>query len=522
MKLQRLITDSFRYCSSLVENSPLPNWLAWGVLAGATTYLAVILNFATSSVPFLFMWPFVIVGSFMLVTQLYQTLDGLVLVDDAKKRTISPRKCFLCVFAVYTILILLSGGAHAIDFKNQWAQAISGCYDDWHPMILPLVLRPIAFVTQSPWPVNLLQIVLFAAIVAWFVRTLLRHNYSHRIIKILFLLLVASPTSFLMVRTCLKDTFFGLSAFAMVVAMINIWHTQGGWLKNGAHIVLLSAVVVFATFVRHNGFFFTLPFVILLPLLFDRKGIVPLLLCWGVVGLGCFGYIQLKHHWVKTGVVHTSTNQRFTEAVLLPMSMLAEAHVDKGRLPDKLEKLLCEMGDMERWSHNYRGNINSIKSDIDIDPVLNKRTTPKEFMLLFLRGFLQSPKKMWRSFIRITSMAWNPFPTEHVWKGPFVDLSSVRGLDAYALCSLLQHPPVGWLFGSIGLYVLLSIMFGLYGVIKIGWKSMVCFVPVTVYAFGTMLFLAGWDDFRFFWVVIIVAIPMVLPVLQEALGRHTR
>jgi len=523
MRLRKLITDSFCYCSGLTKESPLPNWMAWGMLVSVVAYLSVILNLATSNAPFVFLWPIIGIVSFVIVAQIYHAVDGLRLSGDCHVHNSNTLR-FIIILLVYAILVLISGGAQTTDFNEQWLEAVSGQYRDWHPFILPLALRPVALITSSPIAVNLIQIVLFAGIVTWLVGALRKYGYSNAVVRAVFWILVASPTSFLMVRVCLKDTFFGLAGLAMVVSMINIWHTRGRWLRNIPNIILFSLIVTFATFVRHNGFFFTIPFLLLVPFIFDRKNVVYALLSLLVIGLGLVGYLQLKRAWVQNGTVCVSPNQKFTEAVLLPMSMIAEAHIDHVKLPDDLEKMLDEMGDMEHWSHNYRGNINSIKSDIAIDQVLNARTTPKEFLKLFLRGFVKNPKSMWRSFVRITSTVWDPFPIEHVWKGPLVDLYSLRGLDFYALCSLLQHPPIGWLFGSIGLYVLSAILLGIYCLIRIGVRALVCFVPIVAYAFATMLFLAGWDDFRFFWIVIIVTVPMLLPALREsvAVGHKER
>ena len=145
------------------------------------------------------------------------------------------------------------------DTVFQWGQALSGRYDDWHPPATTWLWRQLMRLGQGTASVLVFDCALYWSGVALFAGTLARRGSRWGVAGVL--LVAASPIAFGQMGAILKDPL--LAACCLVAAGL-AFATDG----RGATLARIAAValLVFATAVRINAVFATVPLLVaLLP-----------------------------------------------------------------------------------------------------------------------------------------------------------------------------------------------------------------------------------------------------------------
>ncbi|HWE99751.1 MAG TPA: hypothetical protein VG248_08145 [Caulobacteraceae bacterium] len=142
------------------------------------------------------------------------------------------------------------------DSARQYAQAVSGAFDDWHPPVMEAIWRLLLPLSQGPWPMLVLQLALwtagFALIIAWAVR----RATGGRAIAIIACTLL--PLSMALMGEVIKDS---LMTAALVLAT-GLWLGAEG--RAAGRRIAAAALILFAASVRYNAFLAGLPMLVAL------------------------------------------------------------------------------------------------------------------------------------------------------------------------------------------------------------------------------------------------------------------
>lgn len=513
--LRQLCSARDTLCS-LTAASPLPRWLCWMGWICASGYTLAVVSLSLGPYPPTLTAPLWFLAVGVLLAKFWRWCGSLQLSADEAGAGPSAWKVGGAIAILYLTLIIVTGAFESPDTQWQWRQAVSGGFDDWHPVIHTGCIWLIVQIWENYTFAVAIQSMLFAALCGWCYATLRHYAYRQWVVFGVTAFLAFSPASLILMRVLWKDTAFALAAMALCVMLTHLWHTHGRWLWHPLHLAGFLAALVLTSFLRHNGIFLTIPICLLVPLFFSGIRGYALSAAVALVGMGLMlGYVSFRQSLEANGTLATSRpDQRFTEAVGLPMSMLGESFVSHPeKTPSPVCDLLEKMAPHDFWVKHWRGDFNSVKFALPSSSgeILCREVTPKAFFGMLADTVARNPKSALKALLHVTSLAWDPIP-----QNSFAGLPMTGRLlnnELNFLLRLATKAPLGWFFAAPGFYVLLWVIAGTFGVVRHGFRALPTVVPFLSYAAGTALLLTGWD-YRFFFALGLCIAPMLVLLLS--------
>lgn len=438
------------------------------------------------------------------------------------------RRFFPVVAAVLTFgylllwLIAYYPGGFSTDCISQLNQALTGNYNNWHPVLHTWLFFWIPWqLFHTPAGIILYQIILFSLAVGYLYRVLSRRGCPMAFLVLSWLFLVINPQTAKIMMFPWKDSALTVVVLVIFAQLIEIYDTDGAWLKKWHHFLSFSALCFLATVLRHNAILLTAP--IYAILFFFQKRIRKPVLCSGLLVL--FALLLLNGPVMTLAKVEAPGNRQ-TEVLGLPMTVLSEVYVETPEmLSDNAFGFMDSLATGEEWELYYQtGNFNTMKwnSSRPLTDLIEHEGA-RNILRYTVQAFLNSPKYALRGFASLTQMVWNPvgFPG---WSNelPYCELNNL-GVAAQGSPQLAQilsgfsdttESFLLYLFTkNIGMMILIAMYAAVTNVGrgKLGRAFMV--FPMLIYDFGTMLLLTG-PDFRFFHFNFVIIIPLLYLILS--------
>lgn len=424
---------------------------------------------------------------------------------------------FIVVLILYLPLTLL-GWYGTPDIQYQWEQVTGqSAWSDWHPVIHTVFIYLASLPCKSLQFVVAVQTVAFAGLAAWFYSAFVRMGFGKGLTVGVIVLAVMNPFSLSCLCTPQKDTLFAMTGLSLTICVMQVLKTHGDWLR-GWRIVLLAILLFLASFLRHNGIFYSVPLAAMLPLCvpdraFRRRAAVCILL--GIVLSGI--YMVVKASLLdakKQGMTHE--RQKFGESIGLPLTIILESSIrHPERVPADVNAFVDRLLGSESVKHAYAGTYNSVKWKSGVRQRMMECNGRRLFDM-FLRTVAADPKSAAKVFLHLTSQAWVPLPPtiEFAVIRPGVkDVKASMGDQVYALLSGMIRSPIGVVTSAPGMYLLCIVLSLCHAVFRKGWRVSILAMPFVCYQFGTMLFLAGMD-YRFFYITVLCGGAVCLGLLQ--------
>ena len=419
------------------------------------------------------------------------------------------------VLAVYLPLVFY-GMQPSVDVAYQWKQATGQApVNDWHPIMHTYLIHLIAYVARTLKGVAIVQVCVFAFLLDLLYVTFRRYGYCRWASALIVLVAAFNPFSMAIFRFVLKDSAFALAGLSVTICLIHIFETRGDWLT-GWRIALMALCLTGATFMRHNGFFYTVPLMLLLPAAVARRNIRKAAMCIGVSALCCVGYLFVRSQLTRHRIIKPRPKvQCFVESVGLPMSMISECYMsDRSKTPDDVVRFLESFGDREFWERTYDGDFNSVKWAGDNTKRRIYALGKRRFFGMFWRTVKTNPRAALRSFMHVTSIAWSPLPDSIDACAYFTRPERNAVLKVFEwYFRIMVHSGLGAIAMAPGGYLLLVAVAFCWGVRRGGVRVCVLAVPLLCYQFGTMLLLSG-KDYRFFYITVLCGAAVCLPMLS--------
>lgn len=422
--------------------------------------------------------------------------------------------CFLLLFLV--LLANFPGGT-APDTEHQWKQVQTFIFDDWHPAIHTLFIWVVTKLVNHVAFVVFIQIAIFSFGVGYLAATMERRGFSKRLVLFSAAFIILNPFTLNLMMYPLKDLAFTILVTYSATWLINIYLSRGAWLKKYGNLILFAVVLGIASKIRHNGIFFTIPLLLLIPICYSRQTkkalLVPILAVVVILGIRGPLYTALGVKFVPNTV---------GESVGIPMTIMADVLVkNPERLTAETKAFLNRIAGDEEWLRKYsRGEYNSIKYVLNAPRVVD--TVPaNEIMKMTVDTIRNDPRNSLEAIREVTSSVWGLDGRVDMIEIP-EPLDSQRHIISrllnYAFKSyssaIVAIAPLIYAFTKTGWQMLALLLIGILSFYRNGVAALLFVVPAVAYNLGTMLFLAG-TDIRYFHFNAVIVVPFILVLLAR-------
>lgn len=438
----------------------------------------------------------------------------------------------LIAFAVtfgYLLLWLIAyyPGGFCVDNIFQLSQAYYGYFDNWHPVLhtwvffwIPLQIYP------HPVSITLFQILLFCLAVGYLYRVLCRRGSPMWFIIGSWLFLILNCHTMSLMISPLKDSALGIVSLVVFTQLIEIYETQGQWLKKWHHFLVFTVVCFLASGVRHNGILLIAPLYIIL-FIFQKEARKPVLFSAALVLFGIWFMNGPIMFWDRI----CPPSNRQVEVLGMPMTILSSVYMkDRSVLSPEAIRFLDSLTTQEEWNTVFQfGNFNSIKfvSSLPLADRIEQEGTAA-ILKYTAEAISRSPIWSTKAFITLTREVWDPLSNVGGYTPYCSDIVidgigvAFEGNQALAQILTVWGETTDSLFLSlftknVGMMILIAMFTAVANVGrgKLGRAFMI--FPMLIYDFGTMLLLTG-GDFRFFHFSFVIIIPLLYLILS---GRNT-
>lgn len=420
---------------------------------------------------------------------------------------------FGCTFAA-----CYPGGVN-YDGSNQWHQVHSGEYNNWHPLFHTLMIWLITRVVDSYSFALLVQMVVFAGLMAWLTAALHRAGVPAWLAVAVHTLVAAS----LPVRNTLmylgKDSAMTIGVLVLSIQAVQILYTRGEWLRKPVHAVCLGLALAYTTLLRVNALFFTLPFALCVFFAYRplRKKVLAsaavMALVIALVQGPVFGSLDVVY-----------PDNTLEESIGLPMTVLCDVRrVQPYKLDAESRLFLNGLASNQAWKETYvLHNYNSIKFTFPRERIAEE--SAGSILRMAANAAAAAPRTAFEAVNGLTDLVWDV-----TGKGEgFQTVGNTGGIESArypsatlnalgrSVCRIWEVPMgwgvFAWLTENIGVQLLLLLMVTLWALYRHGPEVLLMALPTLLYDLGTMLLLAS-NDARFFQFSMTIALPCMLALI---------
>ena len=411
----------------------------------------------------------------------------------------------LALFVLGFAFLSCYPGGVSYDAANQWQQAQSGQFNNWHPVFHTLLIWLVTRVYNHYGFAVLVQILCFSLALGYAAASVRRTGAPRWLcLSCAFLTALMEPVRNTMMYVG-KDNAMTIGCLLLFGQTVQLIRTRGAWLSSARNALCFGLALAFTTLVRQNGFLLTLPLGLLAAGCYVRrqkKGVVTGALCC----LGCLVLIQ-GGLYSQLDIVYPDNT--LEEAVGLPMTLLCNARQQEpGLLDGETRAFLDSLADEEGWQNTYRrSDYNSIKFTFFREKIQSR--TAAELLSMAARTAAADPRLAFETFNEVTGLVWDVSGQDRSYQQVTNsgDLDIARRLPrrvhplGKAVTEFLSAPleflPLRWLSRNTGAQLLLLLLATLWALYHGGTERLLPVLPLLCYCLATMLLLCG-QDARFF------------------------
>ncbi len=212
-----------------------------------------------------------------------------------------------------------------------------------------------------------------------------------------------------------------------------------------------------------------------------------------------------------------SPDRRMLETIGLPVTIWCNVMKENpDSLPEDTREIMYTFASQEAYTNYYSvGSFNSIKWSGEINTSLIDQVSYSDVIKYTTQCIRYAPKASLKAVAHLTSLVWsidgyeNPVGvgvTTNDWGLETIPKEYDMGFT-YQMKMIMAAGIGKVIFGSFGFMLLTILGAGLYLMTK-KRVSIIHFVPIFLYDFGTMLLLSG-ADYRFFLLTTTIWIPIL-------------
>ena len=443
--------------------------------------------------------------------------------DGLKDSIVIKILLYVLPFAVFNLYFFaFYPGGFPADPLSQMGQAISGQYNDWHPVIHTLLAFKLPLSLSGGWigSIVLFQIICVSAALGYSFNVVLKIT-DLRFTFITLLLILMNPQTAYILMYPLKDNAFAAGAILLFAFSLQILASKGEWIRKNINLIVFVITAAVTTLVRHNALLFTIPLFIALYFYIPRKRSIVILLSTVVLCL-----IIKVPFYALLGV--EQPDKRQVETLGLPMTVIGGA---VRYAPDSLDSEVLEfaykVAPEDVWEKYHYGAFNPVKFSSDQD-VIEEYGISKVMSMMF-SCFRDAPEESMISLIKLTDPVYtvtDNYNRNTPYIPPVISANDygitctgneglrqiLNGYESFAE-KYLSH-----VFMMVGTMHLLLMIFALskYKLAKLrDWKKILFLIPVFAYNYGTTVLLASYVDATRFFSYTYFIVPMIIVALLK-------
>jgi hypothetical protein len=425
-------------------------------------------------------------------------------------------------------LLIFFPGFMTDDAFYEWRQAVSGQYNDWHPILYALLIWLVSKIYFSPSSMVITQILMVSLSVAWGLAELENMRVSKKVLWILSLLFAVIPFNIIFTLNLWKDIPYSAAIFILAVIFLKIVNSKGEWLKGRWNWLGLGLILGVISLLRMNGIPVAFGSIILL-LLFFRHDWRKLVFSTGILTVMLAMMFGPVYSILKVKHVPEFGTFIFLHHIA--------AHINAGTplTPDEAD-YLSKLAPLDSWRYNCCA-VNSTLIPIFPDLSFQKLDLPilkqdiKKPIIISVELFLRNPGVDFHHMVCISEVVWkigskcrggvigglspisksmNPVDSYRISRNEFgfVPASIFPGLIRYANPFLQVNPsePLHPLFYSPVIYLLMAISCTIVLIFRKKRANYILFlIPITLQTITLILVIQG-PSVRFQYGVLLVGL----------------
>lgn len=455
-------------------------------------------------------------------------LERISIPEPAQEKPKEKRRFLIVVFIVTLIFFLASYAAYypgffTADSVEQFEQVVdpSVPLNDWHPVFQTLFAIKLPLTLTGGWigSIILFQIILVSLAIGYAAATL--YEYAGRtfaLVSVVYILL--NTWTAVLFTFAWKDVTFAIGALFALSFAVNIYFTDGEWIKAPAHAILYALAIAFTTLARHNAILFTAP--LMIASLFHMRGKIRLILPVCAIAL-----ILIVRIPIYSALNVEAPGYRQVEKLGLPMNIIGSAVTyTPEKLDDEVLDFAYKIAPRDEWENSFKyGDFNHVKFN-HWDNLQNIEDYGTARVLkMALRCLVKSPVASLKGLISLTDPVYTLFDDYGI-----TSIASIKnnpyGLNTKGIAPLRK---ILNLLVKVGPCALLPHLFQYVGVMMLAlvacvlakcrlnrwadWKRILLVLPVFAYNFGTMLLLSARFDARRFFHYTFLLMPLFIAIL---------
>lgn len=304
----------------------------------------------------------------------------------------------LCLLAFYPALM-------TSDSPDQINQALTGNYNDAHPMFHSFLIGSFVKTFGSVSSIAIMQIIVFAFIwtSACKITRDVKQTYIVKLLQVLFTLIICFlPINFMYSITIWKDILYTYSIFGLILFIYIGIKRQYNYTYLEFFLLSISLVLTMKT--RHNGIIITgfmLILLLLLNLIKNKKWIKTLTFSLIFTILLILSYIP---QWYYKVPADTSGTGSFTGAATYAMGSLLNQNIPLEQSEYEILNNILPVSDWKSLYTDYSGVLIHFSSKYN-KVYLSEHE--EEFMKIFIKYAKQNKLVIAKHFIKLDSIMWS-------------------------------------------------------------------------------------------------------------------
>lgn len=417
-------------------------------------------------------------------------------------------------------------GGVSYDASNQWRQALSGEYNNWHPVFHTLMIRLVTRFTKNYTLLIILQIIAAAAAQARLSLTLCESGVPVPVVLVIHWITCSTLGARNPLLTLSKDSAMTFGMLILADFCVRILFSGGEWLLKKRRWIWVGLAAGWVCLVRHNGLFIIAPLLCCLFCLFKaarKKALCAAALCAAVV---------LLVRGPVYGALDIVYPDNFTEeSVGVPMTVLGDIRSQcPEALTDEARAFMDTLTTQEAWEKGYiLHNYNSIKFTYDHEWI--KEKSFPDICRMALESGRNAPRVAFEAVNGVTDLVWDVLGKNEGYmpvsnSGDLPDVAESSGrvkelgqkLLPWADAPMFEDP-LKYLTRNIGAEMLLLLCVTMLLMKRNGLGGLLLTLPLLCYNLGTMLLLCG-NDARFFQCSLFLCLPWALALIWAPRRRR--
>ena len=346
--------------------------------------------------------PFIFFTIYFLSKKLFAYLEKIDLKQSGKIRKKELIIYLILIFLFIALSILANYPATtSYDIINQYNQALTNKYSDWHPLFHTLIFFKMPTLIYKGYiSCSVFQGIFVGLVLVYFSKFCRKYFLNHKQTILLLVFLMANPTFIKMTSTLWKDIPFTYCMMLGTMFLIEIFISKGKWLDSNKNKILFILMSFGLVFFRHNGIVSFILMMLLLIVFYKNKRKFLII----------FTILFLTIRFIITGPIYNyfkiGHNGGLEEAIGVPLNQISYIYNTGGKVTKSDLRTISKIAPLEDFKNYFsKTSFNNIKWNGKYDGNYVSKEY-KKILGTWTHMIINNPGKAIASYGYVTSSIW--------------------------------------------------------------------------------------------------------------------